>query len=220
MLRLCLSATLFAFCLTSFCHAETKLQTLDQAPTGLSDAVAKVLAPQGYQTVGDDGAICTVWLTKAIPTTADFKPSLNVKYPFQAGELLGVLKVDQASGFTDFRGQEVAAGVYTLRYGKQPVDGNHIGTSELYDFLLAIPAAADTDPAVIKSVEALVMKSAQTTGSNHPAIFSLLPADANDKEPKLIHEESKELWILAAPAMSAAGKAVPIRMVVVGVSEG
>ena len=46
--------------------------------------------------------------------------------------------------FTDFRGQEIKKGVYTLRYGQQPEDGNHIGTSELADFLLAIPAGVDS----------------------------------------------------------------------------
>lgn len=220
MLRLCITALLAALSLTPACFADAKLQITDQGPAGLSKNLAVAVETKGYQVQGDDGVICTVWLAKQVAASPDFKPTLNVKYPFQSGELIGVLQVHQASGFTDFRGQEIVAGTYTLRYGKQPVDGNHIGTSELYDFLLAIPAQDDTDPAELKSAETLIMKSTKTTGSNHPAIFSLLPADANDKEPKLVHEESKELWILAAPIKSTTGKSIPLRVVVVGVSEG
>lgn len=200
--------------------AESKLTAIDKTPEGVSEKIAGALANPGQQLVTDDGAVCTVWLAKEVAANADFKPSLNVKYPFPPGSFLGVIRVDQKTGFTDFRGQEIGAGVYTLRYARQPVDGNHIGTSELYDFLLAIPADADTDPAPAKSVDTLTGKSAQSTGSNHPGIFSLLPASADDKTPAAIHDESKEFWILALKAKIAGGKDIPLRLVVVGVSEG
>lgn len=200
--------------------AESKLTAVEKTPAGLSEKVAGAIASPGQQLVSDNGAICTVWLAKEVAAKPEFKPSLNVKYPFQAGAFVGVLQVDQKSGFTDFRGQEIGAGVYTLRYAQQPVDGNHVGTSELYDFLLAIPAAADDDPAPAKSVESLFGKSAKTTGSNHPGIFSLLPAAADDKTPAAIHDENKEFWILSLTAKGAGGKDIPVRLVVVGVSEG
>ena len=115
--------------------------------------------------------------------------------------------------------QEVKPGVYTLRYGQQPVDGNHVGTSELYDFVLAVPVKAETDPAPAKSADELNKKSAATTGSNHPAIFSLLPVDKADPTPALTHDSGKDYWIVTSLLPAGGEKSVPVRLVVVGRSE-
>jgi hypothetical protein len=193
---------------------------VDGAPVGVSDAVKGLLNPQGQQVTADGTAICTVWLAKSLATKKDFKPSLNIKYPFTSGQFIGVMRVDKASEFTDFRGQEVAAGVYTLRYSQQPVDGNHVGTSELYDFLLAVPVAKDVDPAAIKGLEDLFKRSAATAGSNHPAIYSLLPPAADAKAAALEHDSGKEQWVLTLIGQTAAGKPLPVKLIVVGQSEG
>ncbi len=206
---------------SSLMAADGKLVPVEKAPAGVAEKIAATLNPVGQQVVIDTGATCTVWLAKELPVKADFKPSLSVKYPLAQGQLVGVLEVVKKSGFTDFRGQEVPAGVYTLRYGQQPVDGNHVGTSDLADFLLAIPAQADTDPATPATPQDLFKLSAKTAGSNHPAIYSLLPPTADDKTPALAHE--KEFWILRLTADGkSAGTAVkiPLRVVIVGVSEG
>ena len=153
-----------------------KLSSVKQTPKGLSAKVAAVVEPAGYRIVGPKGTVFEIWLVKSLDVKPGFKATLNVKYPFTSGQLFGVLRVAEKSEFTDFRGQEVAAGVYTLRYGQQPEDGNHIGTSELADFRLAIPAKFDADPKPLNILDELHMRSAKTAGSTHPAIFSLLPA--------------------------------------------
>jgi hypothetical protein len=122
------------------------LATVAQAPAGVSPQIAGLINPQGFRVQGGEGTICEVWLLKDLAVKPKFKPSLNVKYPFTSGELVGVIRVGNKGEYTDFRGQPVKPGVYTLRYGQQPQDGNHIGTSELADFLVAIPVALDTDP--------------------------------------------------------------------------
>lgn len=200
---------------------EGKLVATQQVPAGVSEKIAATLNPAGQQVVIDGKAVCTIWLTRALSIKPDFKPSLSIKYPLAQGQLVGVMEVVKKSEFTDFRGQDVAVGVYTLRYGQQPVDGNHVGTSDLSDFLLALPARADVDPASPANLEALFKLSATTTGSNHPAIYSLLPPKADDKTPSLTHE--KEFWVirLTADGKSAAGAVkVPLRLVIIGVSEG
>ncbi|MDP1797436.1 MAG: hypothetical protein Q8K78_08150 [Planctomycetaceae bacterium] len=199
--------------------AEGKLAVVDADPVGVSEKVAGVLHKGGLQVQVDGQAVCTLWRVETAPAKADFKSSLNVKYPFTPGQLLGVMEVVQKKEFTDFRGQEVPAGVYTLRYGQQPVDGNHVGTSELYDFVLAVPVKADVDPAAWKSPEELFKKSAATAGSNHPAIFSLLPVEKTVEQPTLTHDEAKHFWIVTSPLPIAAGKSIPVRLVVVGRSE-
>ena len=202
---------------------EGKLTVVEKAPSGLADKVAAAMNPNGQQIAADGSTIGTVWLVKQLDAKADFKPSLSVKYPLTPGQLVGVIEIVKKSEFTDFRGQDVATGLYTLRYGQQPVDGNHVGTSDLADFLLAIPAKLDTDPALLKMSEAMHKLSAKTAGSNHPAIFSLLPPKAEEKTPALTHDSSKHFWILSLTAVGKAGDAavkVPLRVVLVGVSEG
>ncbi|GAB4141767.1 MAG: hypothetical protein Tsb009_11680 [Planctomycetaceae bacterium] len=210
-------------CLTLMMAAKPvphQLETLKSPPKGLSKAVADSLNPNGFAIKGPKGSVCEIWLAKSIPVTPGFKPTLNVKYPFKAGELIGALRVPENQKFTDFRGQELKPGVYTLRYGKQPEDGNHIGTSELADFLLAIPGKIDKSPKAISLVDTLHSRSAKSSGGTHPAIFSLLPGKKIEKS-TLAHDSDKEFWILTTNASGKAkGKmvSVPLRMVVIGKS--
>ena len=200
-----------------------KLTAIEKAPTGVAEKMAAALSVKGQQIEAGGATIGSVWLVKQLDAKPDFKPTLAVKYPLTPGQLVGVIEIVKKSEFTDFRGQDVAAGVYTLRYGQQPVDGNHVGTSDLADFLLAIPAKLDTDPALLKMSEAMHKLSAKTAGSNHPAIFSLLPPKADEKIPALTHDTGKHFWILSLTADGKAGDAaikIPLRVVIVGVSEG
>lgn len=199
-------------------QAESKLEAVAALPEGLSKEIAAIVDAKGQKIVGKDGAVCSVWLVKEVPMKANFKPTLNVKYPFAPGELIGVLQVQAKSKYTDFRGQEIKPGVFTLRYGQQPEDGNHVGTSDLADFLLAIPASVDTDPNPIAVFKALSDRSAKTAGSTHPAIFSLLPGEKPVDTPTLTHDGSKEHTMLSAVLSAKGGMKVPLRMVVIGKS--
>ncbi len=199
--------------------AEGELKPIEALPSGVSEKIAAVTHKPGIQVQIGGKPVCTLWRVEQALAKDGFKPSLNVKYPFTPGQLLGVIEVVQPKEFTDFRGQEVKPGVYTLRYGQQPVDGNHVGTSELYDFVLAVPVKADVDPAPWKSPEDLFKKSAATAGANHPAIFSLLPVDKADPMPVLTHDESKHFWIVTSTLPVGGEKSVPVRLVVVGRSE-
>ena len=199
-------------------RAESKLETIESLPEGLSKEIAAVVDPKGHRVVSDKGPIWSVWLVKEVPTKGDFKPTLSVKYPLVPGELIGVLQVEAKKKFTDFRGQEIKPGVYTLRYGQQPEDGNHVGTSDLADFLLGIPAATDSDPKPISGFASLSKKSAKTAGSTHPAIFSLLPVDKPIEQPILTHNAAKEHTMLSVVLAAKGGSKVPLRLIVIGKS--
>ncbi|MBC7820468.1 MAG: hypothetical protein IAG10_26585 [Planctomycetaceae bacterium] len=199
-------------------QAESKLEAVAALPDGLSKEIAAIVDAKGQKVVGKDGAVCSVWLVKEVPMKANFKPTLNVKYPFAPGELIGVLQVQAKSKYTDFRGQEIKPGVFTLRYGQQPEDGNHVGTSDLADFLLAIPAAVDTDPNPIAAFKALSERSAKTSGSTHPAIFSLLPGEKPVEKPTLTHDGDKDHTMLSTVLSAKGGTKVALRMVVIGKS--
>ena len=73
---------------TSFVRADGKLEEIASLPEGLSKEVAAVVDAKGQRVVDKGGAVCSVWLVKEVPTKANFKPTLSVKYPFAPGELL------------------------------------------------------------------------------------------------------------------------------------
>ena len=198
-----------------------QLKGVKELPKGLSEAVAAKVDPNGYQVSGPSAAIGTIWLAKDVSVKPGFEPNFMVKYPFSSGQLVGVLEVAKDASMKDFRGQEMKAGVYTLRYGQQPQDGNHLGTSDTSDFLMALPAAKDTKADAITDGDEFVKLSSAAAGTTHPAIFSLQPPEKAG-EAKLTHDEEREFWILEA---AAAGKEkdkdvkVPLKLVVVGVGE-
>jgi hypothetical protein len=199
--------------------ADYQLKPVTQLPTGLSKSVSATLNPAGLRLVGPKGGVFEIWLAKSITVKPGFTPTLNAYYPFAAGQLIGAMRILDKAEFTDFRGQEFSAGVYTLRYGMQPEDGNHIGTSELADFLLALPAKIDNKPALIAGPDQLAGQSAKSVGSTHPAIISLLPQSGVKKSAVLTHDADHDYWILDLLGQGLAGKkatAVKLRLVAIG----
>jgi hypothetical protein len=197
---------------------EKTLSSVDKAPDGLAPGIASLVNPKGFRVQAAEGPVCDVWLLKNVALKPGFKQTLNVKYPFQTGELVGVLRVGDKVEFSDFRGQPVKPGVYTLRYGQQPQDGNHIGTSDVYDFLVALPAATDTDPKNFVPPDRLHKASSKSVGTNHPAILSLLAVESPIAAATLTKEEN-DRWILGVPVQGDDnGKKAPVslRVVVVG----
>ncbi len=199
-----------------------KLKVVKEVPKGLSPEIEKLIDATGHQITGAKGAVVELWLLKSLPIKNGFKSSASQLYPFTPGQLLGAMRVPKGAEYTDFRGQEIASGTYTLRYGLQPEDGNHLGTSDTADFILALPAKIDTKPATIEDFDKLAEHSGKAAGSTHPAIFSLLdPADAG-KEAKLSEDKSNDDWILNFVGKGEAGgktSDLMIRLVVVGESE-
>ncbi len=198
-----------------------KLVRTKALPKGVAGKIASLIDKAGYQISSPKGPVCSVWLVKDVPIRDKFKPTLSVKYPFTAGQLVGLLQVHGKTGYTDFRGQELKPGVYTLRYGQQPEDGNHVGTSELADFLLALPAKIDQDPKPIFGFEDLSAKSAKSAGAAHPAIFSMLPGGKKPiKTAAVTHDEDHDFWILTVPAAaktkSKAKAVVNLRFIAIG----
>jgi len=194
-----------------------------ELPKELPAALAKLMGEESYVVRGPDGVICEIWFAKQIPLKDGFKPTLQVKYAIQPGELVGVVRLPREGAAIDFRGQELPTGVFTLRYGHQPQDGNHLGTSDVSDFLLACALSEENDGAPIAK-EKLFKMSAKAAGSSHPAIFLLLPPPAKAYgEASLKHDSEKEFWILQCDLPGKAkdaAQALPARLVVSGQSEG
>lgn len=218
MRPVCLAVCLFALSSMAAAADEYKFAKTDKLPADLPAALADQVAAEGFQVTGPKRELCSIWLLKDVAVNTDFEASTAIKYPFTPGQLVGVLSVPRRAGLTDFKGHEIETGVYTLRYGQQPMDGNHIGTSDTSDFLLAVPVADDQDPAPIAEIESLFQRSAGASGTTHPAVFSLLPGDA-EAEPGLTNDAEQEFWTLNLKATAGELK-VALRLVVVGKSKG
>ena len=192
----------------------------ESAPAdAVSSDIAAQLSPTGYRVVrGEDTTLCHVWFVKKFNAKSDFTPSASVLYPFQSGDLMGVVQYARKAG--DFRAQDIDKGVYTLRYAQQPVDGNHLGTSDTLDFLLLLSAETDesTDPV---AEEELFGLSAEAVESTHPAMLSMLFADKSAGElPRMIHDEDRDLWsLLCSHPSGEAGDPINIQFVLVGEAE-
>ncbi len=202
------------------------VQPLEGAPPdSLATTIkADIASTGGVRLMDDKGkAVAEIWVRKSIPASA--RPSGAkgaIQFPVLAeGELLGVIRF--LSEGHDYRDQTIPAGVYTLRYGLQPVNGDHLGVSPNRDYALLIPASKDTDlaPLAKKPLEA---RSAEAAGSSHPGVFMLLAAPGSATAPPTIaRDEAKNTWgaVFNLP-LSVKGDSTPatlrIQMVVVGIA--
>ncbi len=186
--------------------------------SSVPESVRKVLEPKGYRVIHADGRIvCDIWFRAAIPRQAEKAAGPDVVYAGLAeSTLVGVIVFPQAT--TDYRGQTVAAGAYTLRYALHPNDGNHIGIAPNRDFLLLIPAELDREATAQYSFEELVKLSARASGTNHPAALSLRSAEGYKEVPTVV-ELASRYTLLVAPVKIASGGEMTLGLIVRGVAE-
>lgn len=213
------AAALMCGALPVFAADDYRVEAIEAAPAAdeLAPAIAERLSSDGFKVVsGKSRVLCEVWPVSAWEVEPDFKATGSVNYPFKFGELLGVVRFARAG--EDFRGQKIRKGVYTMRYGLQPQDGNHVGTSDTRDFVVLVPATDDTDAAPLAK-EKLFDDSTNASGTAHPAILSVLPASGEGKLPRLVHHEDRGLWAVDFAGKTAKGsKELLVELVVVGQS--
>ena len=119
-----------------------------------------------------DGTTLDFWWSAGVPVSGTGAPS----WPsVPEGALVGAVRIGR--DFRDIRGRVIKAGVYTLRYGIQPDNGDHLGVSPHRQFLLVSPAAEDKDPAPLGN-EGTVELSKGAVGGSHPAVWSIDPPAA------------------------------------------
>jgi hypothetical protein len=183
----------------------------------LAPEIAALLSPAGYQVAEGSRVVCEIWLCKEWPVAADAKTTAEVQYPFTPGQILGAVRYPRRS--SDFRDQEVAAGVYVLRYSQQPVDGAHVGTFPTRDFAALLPAAKDRSAKDL-DYKTLTTISKETTGTAHPAIRPLLKPQETEAPAISTNEEHNWTMVRLAGNVKAgeAPKDLVIEMVVAGVA--
>jgi hypothetical protein len=188
----------------------------EAAPKELAEPVRKLMDEHAVRLLNAKGeALVEVWFRKDVPAKAQAGGELTYQQVSES-TVVGALKV--VKQIRDYRKQKIKPGVYTLRYGPQPMDGDHMGTAPYAEFVLASPAADDKTAAPL-ATKALHELSAKSTNS-HPAILLLFPGTGAAAEPKLVNKGEGH-WVLLQLLDAKAGdkKAkLPIGVVLIGAS--
>ena len=166
-MRLSLLCTLHSALLTLLL-APSVTPLTDKPPADLAAGVASRLAPAAKVALG--AATLEIWLVQQLEPPAAGAGWSGV----DSGTLVGAVRV--SGEFKEIRGKVVRPGVYTLRYGLQPQNGDHLGISTFRDFVLLSPAAIDKDPKVL-GFDGVVALSKEVIGTAHPASLSLDPPE-------------------------------------------
>lgn len=174
-----------------------------------SGDLKKSIEDKGYRVTLNDGWSADFWFARALTTGSG--GTAGALYPDLAnGEFVGVVIFPE--GASDFRGQAIAAGTYTLHYQYIPQDANHMGVSPNPDFLLAIPVASDTTPADILPFKRLVALSAKASRTAHPAVFAMAPAGT----PGNVAKDDSGMTMFTVEMTAASGKPEKIGIIVKG----
>lgn len=106
--------------------------------------------------------------------------------PLANGTPLGELLIDDA--WSDFRGQTIVAGRYSLRYALQPRLKEHVGVDQIRDFALLV--APETEIASGEgATEAWIAASRRVSGTRHPAVLALVAwRSSGDPPPEPVTE--------------------------------
>jgi hypothetical protein len=181
------------------------------APADVAAVLRGLLAPSGV-TVTTGGTTLDFWWVGALPTKGAGAAEWS---QVAEGSLVGALRV--TGPFKEIRGKPVKPGVYTLRLGLQPQNGDHLGASPFREFLLLSPAAADTDPKPL-AFEGTVALSKQTIGASHPAALSLDPPVSTAAPLSAVTNDSEHKG-LVFEIKTASGGSLKFGLILIGVIE-
>jgi len=194
-------SALFLFS-SSLLFAQLKSKKVDsKAPAATAAEIQSILGGSATEVTDDGGkTVLKVWLSKELAgTSKPAGPKGTILFPFiQEGQLLGVVEVVSQVG--DYRDQPIAPGLYTLRYGLQPVNGDHLGASPYRDFACLIPAKIDIKPEVLTK-KTLEKSSAEAAGTSHPAIMMFLPPKAEAKAGDIIRDDENDRTSIVLPLL-------------------
>jgi hypothetical protein len=166
------------------------------APKEIHESIRKLLRDDSIKLLDAKGTVlCELWLARAVPAKAtpeQIKNGLTYREVDESA-VMGAIRLEQE--MTDYRKQKIKPGVYTLRLGFQPMDGDHMGTAPYSEFCLLVPAKLDQKPDLIES-KALRELSAKSAGSSHPGVLLLFPAEKPEDTPKLVNK-GEDTWVVS-----------------------
>jgi len=189
--------------------------TATPAPNDVSADVKKTLSKNCITLSIGEKPWLEFWLRKPLPLKA--KPAKPEKAldALATATLMGVVRVHKSG--RDYRDDDLYKGVFTMRYGKIPGDGNHLGATDFPYFAVLIPATKDPKLDTYKSFKTMTKASLKDTAAEHPMILSLRPARKAGGKPTIIEPapEHKSILLTAIGAMKGSKTAIPFPLQVV-----
>ncbi len=167
----------------------------DPPPAELSAAIRSELQESGLRVLEDGEPFCEVWFRRSFPGGGG-GGGLSRSYPDVADTaLLGAIRV--LGEMRDNRDNAFKKGLYTIRHGLQPQDGNHVGASEYIDFALLLSAGRDTTvEGDFSDSMAMIYRSLDDGGTGHPVVFAMIPPEG--AEHPSMTENRFDRWVLEA----------------------
>jgi hypothetical protein len=205
-------AAAFALLAAAVCPAQYKAQPSGDPPSEVAPAILATLNKAGTKIIAPNGStFVEIWLRSAPPTGPNSSEQGVTLPMLPVGALLGVLRFPGKGA--DRRGQPIAAGVYTVRYGNHPINGDHQGVAPQRDFLVLAPASADQKVDTVPDFDSLMALSKKASGSTHPAVLSFWKADSDFKPG--FEKQGETDWVLQVKFGD-----LPIAIILVGKAEG
>jgi hypothetical protein len=172
-------------CTCAASAADLTLKVTDKTPPAeINESIRSLLQSKAVQLLEGDKPVIELWLAKELNLQSKPSSPATALDALKQTAVLGAASF--ASARKDYREDEIAKGVYTVRFAHQQQDGNHLGTAEFTYFAVLVPAKLDAGPDAIKDYKQLVNTSSKETSTDHPMVISLRPVNSADGEfPKL-----------------------------------
>ena len=174
---------------------------------GVPEAVTAMLHGEGVRVKDPDGKVVAEFWGRKSAFEGDPVSGFGIRFTtIPEGALVGLAQFPDKG--SDYREQHIPAGIYTLRYGLHPEDGDHMGAAPSRDFVLLTPASADTEASKNYGFDDLVELSYKV-GNSHPTIARAETA-GGDGSPN-IWQNDLEHWVVDVKVVGG-----PIGIVVYG----
>lgn len=194
-LRLALAVVLLA---TPFNFAGSEKYSVKSGtkapPKELVAGMQELLSDQTIELTKDGKVVAEVWLAKTIPGNVPAaKANKTIGYrDLKETSIFGAVQFH--TDWQDYRKQAIKPGVYTLRLGFQPQDGDHMGTAPFSEFLILSSPKFD-NKAELLTPKALVERSSASINTTHPAVLLLFPNQTPGDKVEL-SSKPNNTWVL------------------------
>lgn len=200
-----LIAALLVVCLwTPLAGAQFIIEPVGAPPSeGVGEKMRGSLDSKGVRVKGPGGKVVAEYWARSAEFSGPPVSGFGIRFEsIPEGALLALVRFPEKS--SGFREQTIPAGMYTMRFGLHPENGDHMGVAPSRDFALLTPVADDPDPAKNYGYDELVAMS-KKVGNPHPTIARVeLPA--GDQAPH-IRQNDYQHWVLD---LKVAGQVVGI----------
>lgn len=157
--------------------------------------IREALQLKGVRMLEREEPLFELWLRDLIPEKTGSVSPDALYGTLRKGTWMGILHFPREG--SDFRGQSIKPGYYSLRYQHVLQDGNHMGASVYPDFVALVPASLDLEIDKLLSFEQVINLSRKSSGTNHPAVMSLATASEGKtpEHPGLVQDDIGH-WVL------------------------